>query len=83
VLSLRFQRKRHRVVCRSTLEAAGALDKLEAFASFYDADYCGLPRNKDTITLRREEWEIPASVGFGEHRLVPLRAGEKMKWKLM
>jgi dihydroorotase len=62
-------------------EAAGALDKLEAFASFYGADYYGLPRNKETITLRREEWQVPASVGFGEHQLVPLRAGEKMKWK--
>jgi len=63
-------------------EGAGALDKLEAFASFYGADYYGLPHNKDTITLRKEEWQVPASVGFGEHRLVPLRAGEPMKWKL-
>jgi len=64
-------------------EAAGALDKLEAFAGFYGADYYGLPRNTDKVTLRKEEWEIPASVGFGEHRLVPLRAGERMKWKLL
>jgi dihydroorotase len=64
-------------------EAAGALDKLEAFASFYGADYYGLPRNKVSITLRKEEWQVPASVGFGEHRLVPLRAGEKMKWKMV
>ncbi|MBI3222480.1 MAG: dihydroorotase [Nitrosomonadales bacterium] len=64
-------------------EAAGALDKLEAFASFYGADYYGLPRNTEAITLRREEWQVPASVGFGEHRLVPLRAGEKMRWKLV
>ena len=63
-------------------EAAGALDKLEAFASFYGADYYGLPRNTDTVTLRREEWQVPATVGFGEHRLVPLRAGEMMPWKL-
>jgi dihydroorotase len=64
-------------------EAAGALDKLEAFASFYGADYYGLPRNMDKVTLLREEWQVPASVGFGEHRLVPLRAGEKLKWKLL
>ncbi len=64
-------------------EAAGALDKLEAFASFYGADYYGLPRNTDKVTLRKEEWQVPASVGFGEHQLVPLRAGEKMKWKLV
>lgn len=64
-------------------EAARALDKLEAFASFHGADYYGLPRNTSKITLRKEEWEVPASVGFGEHSLVPLRAGERMKWKLV
>ena len=63
-------------------EAAGALDKLEGFASFYGADFYGLPRNQDTITLRKEEWQVPHSVGFGEHRLVPLRAGEMLKWKM-
>ncbi|MFA6920669.1 MAG: dihydroorotase [Gallionella sp.] len=64
-------------------EAAGALDKLEGFASFYGADYYGLPRNTDTITLRKEDWQVPATLGFGEHRLVPLRAGETMGWKLV
>ncbi len=64
-------------------EQAGALDKLEAFASFHGADFYGLPRNTQTITLRKEEWQVPASVEFGEHRLVPLRAGEMMKWKLV
>ena len=64
-------------------EAAGALDKLEAFASFYGADYYGLPRNTDKVTLEKKEWQVPASVGFGEHQLVPLRASEKMKWKLV
>ncbi len=64
-------------------EQAGALDKLEAFASFYGADFYGLPRNTETIILRKEEWQAPASVEFGEHRLVPLRAGEMMKWKLV
>ena len=64
-------------------EAASALDKLEAFASCYGADYYGLPRNTETITLRKEEWQVPASLGFGEHHLVPLRAGEKLKWKLV
>jgi len=64
-------------------EAAGALDKLEGFASFYGADYYGLPRNTQTITLQQEEWQMPASLEFGEHRLVPLRAGEMMKWKLV
>lgn len=64
-------------------EQAGALDKLEGFASFYGADYYGLPRNTDSITLRKEEWQVPATVEFGEHRLVPLKAGEMMKWKLL
>ncbi len=63
-------------------EAAGALDKLEAFASFYGADYYGLPRNTEKITLKKERWQVPASVGFGEHQLVPLRAGEAIQWKL-
>ncbi len=63
-------------------EQANALDKLEAFASFYGADFYQLPRNKERITLRKEQWQVPASVGFGEHRLVPLRAGEKIEWRL-
>jgi dihydroorotase len=63
-------------------EWAGALDKLEGFASFYGADYYSLPRNRQRITLRKEEWQVPASLKFGEHRLVPLRAGESMKWRL-
>ena len=64
-------------------EQAGALDKLEGFASFYGADFYGLARNTQQITLRKEEWQVPATIGFGEYRLVPLRAGEKMKWKLV
>jgi len=63
-------------------EQAGALDKLEGYASFFGADFYGLPRNKQMIILRKDEWRVPETVGFGEHRLVPLRAGEKMKWKL-
>jgi dihydroorotase len=64
-------------------DAAGALHKLEGFASFHGADFYRLPRNTESITLRKEEWQMPASVGFGEHQLVPLRAEEKMKWKLV
>jgi len=63
-------------------EAAGALDKLEGFASFYGADFYGLPRNTEHITLRKTSWQVPDTVGFGEHRLVPLRAGETLSWKL-
>ena len=64
-------------------EKAGALDKLEGFASFYGADFYKLPRNTQQVTLRKEEWQVPSTLGFGEHRLVPLRAGEMMKWKLL
>ena len=63
-------------------EQLNALDKLEGFASFYGADYYRLPRNTDQITLRKESWQVPDSITFGEHRLVPLRAGEKMHWKM-
>jgi dihydroorotase len=64
-------------------DAAGALDKLEGFASFHGADFYGLPRNSDTITLKREEWLVPESYEFGGEKLVPLRAGEKVAWKLV
>jgi dihydroorotase len=63
-------------------EHVGALDKLEGFASFYGADFYGLPRNEQKITLKREAWTVPATLDFGAYRLVPLRAGESMPWKL-
>ncbi len=64
-------------------EDAGALDKLEAFASFYGADFYGLPRHTDTITLKRESWDAPASLKLGEESLVPLRAGEAIRWRVV
>ena len=63
-------------------EAAGALDKLEAFASFYGPDYYGLPRHTDTITLVREDWVVPESLPFGEAEIKPLRGGETLHWRL-
>jgi dihydroorotase len=63
-------------------EDAGALDKLEAFASFYGADFYRLPRNKSTITLRRENWTAPPSLKLGDESLVPLRAGESIRWRI-
>lgn len=63
-------------------DQAGALDKLEAFAAFNGPDFYGLPRNTDTITLVREDWTVPASYGFGHGTLVPLKAGETIRWKL-
>jgi len=64
-------------------EAAGALDRLEAFASFHGADFYGLPRNRETITLTREEWTVPAAYAFGAEQVVPLRAGETVRWRVV
>ncbi|WP_321913182.1 dihydroorotase [Paraburkholderia sp. J11-2] len=61
---------------------AGALDKLEGFASFYGADFYGLPRATETVTLRRETWTLPAEVEAGDTPVVPLRGGETIGWKL-
>jgi dihydroorotase len=64
-------------------EQAGALDKLEAFASFNGPDFYRLPRNADTITLVKEDWQVPAAVDYlPDDPLVPLRAGETIGWKL-
>jgi len=63
-------------------EQAGALDQLEAFASFYGADFYGLPHNESRITLVRESWTVPESLSFGDELLVPLRAGQKVAWRI-
>jgi dihydroorotase len=63
-------------------EQAGALDKLEAFAAFYGADFYGLPRNRERIVLRRENWQAPASLPLGSEALTPLRAGEQLRWQV-
>lgn len=62
---------------------AGALDKLEAFASFNGPAFYGLPRNEGTITLTRETWTLPETVPMGSARLVPLNAGEQIHWKML
>lgn len=64
-------------------DQAGALDKLEQFASFNGADFYQLPRNSGTITLQREEWQIPAEVPLGNATLVPLNGGETIGWKFV
>jgi dihydroorotase len=63
-------------------EAAGALNKLEAFASFHGADFYGLPRNNGKISLKKESWTVPESLPMGDQQLVPLRAGETIGWQL-
>ena len=62
-------------------EQAGALHRLEAFASFNGADFYGLPRNTGTVTLTRESWTTPESYPFGAADLKPLRAGETLAWR--
>ncbi len=64
-------------------DLAGALDKLEGFASLHGADFYGLPRNTGTITLRRESWTPPESFPFGQAELKPLRSGESLPWRMV
>jgi dihydroorotase len=64
-------------------EDAGALDKLEGFASVYGPDFYGLPRNAGTVTLRREEWPVPPAYAFGGDVVVPMRANERLRWRML
>jgi len=63
-------------------DAAGALDKLEGFASFHGPAFYGLPRNIGSITMRKQPWQLPESLPFGETELKPLRGGETLAWKV-
>jgi dihydroorotase len=63
-------------------EQAGALDKLEGFASHYGADFYGLPRNRDSLTLVRQEYVVPDEIPYGAATLVPLAAGESLAWRV-
>ena len=64
-------------------DQANALDKLEQFASFNGPDFYSLPRNKSTITLTREEWQLPAELPLGNTTVVPLNGGETIDWKFV
>jgi dihydroorotase len=64
-------------------DRAGALDKLEAFASFHGPEFYGLPRNEGSITLQREQWTLPASLPMGDSIVVPLNGGERIGWKMV
>jgi dihydroorotase len=66
----------------AAFEEAGALERLEGFASRFGAQFYGLPLNTGTITLERREWKVPATLAYGEDRLVPMRAGETLPWKI-
>jgi dihydroorotase len=63
-------------------EAIGALARLEGFASQFGADFYGLPRNPETVTLVRQAWDVPTHYPFGSAELVPLRAGERIAWRI-
>ncbi len=63
-------------------EDAGALDRLEAFASRYGAAFYGLPQNRESITLQRVPWRVPEALPFGDATIVPLRAGEELRWRV-
>src|SRR5690606_15319125 len=63
-------------------EDAGALDKLEGFASHFGPDFYQLPRNTDTITLVKQSWQVPDSLTLGDQSLIPLRAGETLRWQV-
>lgn len=64
-------------------ESAGALARLEAFAAEHGAGFYGLPRNEGRITLVKTAWEVPRSYPFGAEEIVPLRAGERIGWRVV
>jgi dihydroorotase len=63
-------------------ESVGRLDRLEGFASHFGADFYGLARHQDSVTLVKESWQPPPSYDFGSGRLIPYRAGETVRWRL-
>jgi dihydroorotase len=64
-------------------EQLGALERLEGFASHFGPDFYDLPRNTDTITLRKDAWRIPEQLRLGHESLTPLRAGEPISWRVL
>jgi dihydroorotase len=64
-------------------EHAGALDRLEDFASCYGPDFYGLARNRDSIVLEKTAWEVPTSYPLADGRVIPMRAGSEVTWRLI
>ena len=64
-------------------ESVDALDRLEPFAAHFGPDFYRMPRNTDTITLRREPWQVPATLPLGSSHLTPMRAGEQVAWRVV
>jgi dihydroorotase len=69
-------------LCAEVFETVGSLDLLEAFTSHYGADFYGLARNESSVTLVKEEWEVPESYRFGDDEVIPLKAGETIGWRV-
>jgi len=67
----------------TAFEEAGALDRLEAFASFHGPDFYGLPRNAERIVIARRDWQPPSELKFGDTTVVPLAAGETLAWQMV
>ena len=63
-------------------EQEGALERLEAFASWHGADFYGLPRNEEKLTLVRQQWQVPETLPFGPSQVVPMASGETLQWRL-
>ncbi|MFP6775928.1 MAG: dihydroorotase [PS1 clade bacterium] len=67
----------------TAFESAGALDRLEGFASKFGPDFYSMPRNQGTTTLQRKEWTVPDSYPCGKSSIVPFMAGEVLRWKVV
>jgi len=76
-------RKIEDVVAWRPGEEAGALERLEDFASFHGPDFYGLPRNTDQVVLQRSTWQVPDSLPLGAEDLTPLAAGEQLHWQVI
>ena len=64
-------------------EKANKLERLEGFASHFGADFYGLKRNTETITLEKNSWAVPKSYDFSDSKVIPFFAGEELSWKLI
>jgi dihydroorotase len=64
-------------------DRANKIERLEGFASHFGADFYGLPRNKDTITLEKSAWRVPSSYNFSDSEVIPFFAGEDLSWRLL
>ena len=66
----------------TVFDSQNAMDKLEGFASFFGADFYNLPRNTDTIVLKKQDWVVPSSYAFADSTIVPFMAGKMLNWKM-